>query len=41
MRKEFGVEATLTMLGDKSTRMVDVYAEKNLETARAIMSKVG
>lgn len=41
MRRQYGVEATLTMLGDKSTRMIDVYAEKNQQAAMKIMAEVG
>jgi integrase len=41
MRKQFGAEAALTLLGDKSTRMIDLYAEKNHELAMKIAAQVG
>lgn len=41
MRKDYGAEAALTMLGDKSTRMIDIYAEKNRSAAMKIMAEVG
>jgi integrase len=40
-RKEFGADAALVLLGDKTTRMIDVYAEKDRETATKIMEKIG
>lgn len=40
-RKEFGAEAALLLLGDKSTRLVDLYAEKNAEAAKAVVAKIG
>jgi site-specific recombinase XerD len=40
-RKKYGAEATLVLLGDTSTRMIDVYAEKNLGVAKRIMAEVG
>ena len=40
-RQRYGAETTLVLLGDRSTRMVDIYAEKNVEAARKIMAEVG
>ncbi|MEM1356346.1 MAG: site-specific integrase [Planctomycetota bacterium] len=40
-RKEFGAEAALLLLGDKSTRLVDIYAEKDVETVKAVVGKIG
>jgi len=40
-RAEFGAEATLILLGDRTTRMVDVYGEKDRATAAKIMGKIG
>ena len=40
-RKEFGAEAALLVLGDKSTRLVDVYAEKDHERAQEVIAKIG
>jgi integrase len=40
-RKEFGADAALVLLGDKTTRMIDVYAEKDREAATRIMEKIG
>lgn len=41
VRKEFGPDAALVLLGDRTTRMVDIYAEKDLEAAEAVMQKIG
>lgn len=41
VRKDHGAEAALVMLGDRSTRMVDLYAEKNSELAVKIMEQTG
>lgn len=40
-RKEFGAEAALLVLGDKSTRLVDVYAEKDHKRAQEVIAKIG
>lgn len=40
-RKEFGAEAALLVLGDKSTRLVDVYAEKDHARAQEVIAKIG
>ena len=40
-RKEFVAEAALLVLGDKSTRLVDVYAEKDHERAQEVIAKIG
>jgi integrase len=41
IRKEFGREVVGTMLGDKSPRMIDTYAERDAETARKVAAQVG
>src|SRR4030095_2612984 len=40
-RAEFGAEATLVLLGDRTTRMVDIYGEKDRATSAKIMEKCG
>lgn len=40
-RKAFGAEAALLVLGDRSTRLVDIYAEKDTEKARQVIAKIG
>lgn len=40
-RQRYGAETTLVLLGDRTTRMVDIYAEKNLAAAQKIMAEVG
>lgn len=40
-RKEFGPEATLVLLGDVTTRMLDVYADRDRAKAAEIMEKIG
>lgn len=40
-RREHGPEAALTLLGDKTTRMIDVYAEKDHQTAMRIAAENG
>jgi len=40
-RAQYGAEATLVMLGDRTTRMVDVYGEKNMAMAAKIAEKIG
>ncbi len=41
IRRDYGPEAALVLLGDKTTRMVDVYAEKDARTAEQIIAEVG
>lgn len=40
-RKKFGPDAALIMLGDKSSNMVEVYAERDQQTAIKIAAEVG
>ena len=40
-RSEFGPDIALTLLGDRTTRMIDVYAEKDRATASRVMEKIG
>lgn len=40
-RAQFGAEATLVLLGDRTTRMVDLYAEKDRKAAASIMESIG
>lgn len=40
-RKEYGPDAALTLLGDRVTRMIDVYAAKDEARAREIMMQAG
>lgn len=40
-RKNYGPDGALLMLGDKTTRMVDVYAEKDHEQAMRIAAELG
>jgi integrase len=40
-RRQFGPEATLTLLGDRNTRMIDVYAERDARSADDIIAEVG
>jgi integrase len=40
-RKRYGPDAALVMLGDKTTRMIDVYAEKDHDRAREIAAQIG
>ena len=40
-RKEFGAEAALLVLGDKSTSMADLYAEKDHARAQEVIAKIG
>jgi integrase len=40
-RREFGAEATLVLLGDRTTRMVDIYGERDRATAARIAEKIG
>jgi integrase len=41
IRRDFGAEATLILLGDRTTRMVDIYSEKDAQIAERIMAQVG
>jgi integrase len=41
IRKAFGAESVGLMLGDKDTKMIDVYAERDHERALKIASEVG
>lgn len=41
IRREFGADAALNLLGDKTTRMLDVYAEHDAAAATEIMRKIG
>jgi integrase len=40
-RKEFGAEATLVLLGDRTARMLDIYAEQDRAKGAEIMEKIG
>jgi integrase len=40
-REQYGPEAALTLLGDTTTRMIDVYAEKNQKIADTVMAAIG
>jgi integrase len=40
-RRLYGPDAALTLLGDRTTRMIDVYAEKDHRTAERIAAEVG
>jgi integrase len=40
-RKQFGPDVALTLLGDKTTRMIDIYAEKDHETAASVAARIG
>ena len=40
-RKTYGPDVALTLLGDKTTRMVDVYAEKDHEAAMRVVAQIG
>lgn len=41
LRREFGLEAAQVILGHKTLSVTQVYAEKNVEAARRIMSQIG
>lgn len=41
VRREFGPDAALVLLGDQTTRMVDVYAEKDREKAEDVVRRIG
>jgi integrase len=40
-RREFGIEATRTVLGHSSAVTTEIYAEKDMEAARAVIAKIG
>ncbi|HEV7299232.1 MAG TPA: hypothetical protein VGN72_07700 [Tepidisphaeraceae bacterium] len=40
-RADHGPDAALVLLGDSSTRMIDVYAEKDRRLSSSIMEKIG
>jgi integrase len=40
-RKEFGLEAAQVLLGHRTLTITQVYAEKNVEAAQAVMAQVG
>jgi len=41
LRREFGIEASQTVLGHASISTTEIYAEKNDDLARRIMAKIG
>jgi len=41
MRREFGIEATRTVLGHSQTATTEIYAEKDFDTARDVIAKIG
>ena len=41
LRKEFGLEAAQVILGHKTLTVTQVYAQKNIDSAQAIMTKIG
>jgi len=41
LRKEYGLEGAQVVLGHRSLLATQIYAEKNAETAKKIMSLVG
>jgi site-specific recombinase XerD len=41
LRKEYGLEAAQVILGHKSMSVTEIYAEKDMATARKVMSEVG
>jgi integrase len=40
-RKEFGIEAARVTLGHSSAATSEIYAERDLEQARAVVAKIG
>jgi integrase len=40
-RRHFGIEPASTAMGHASPRTTEIYAEKNLEAARAVIAKIG
>lgn len=40
-RRDHGADATLTLLGDRTSRMLDIYAEQDRAKAEQIMAAVG
>lgn len=41
IRAQYGPDVALTLLGDKTTRMIDVYAAKDRATAAKVMAEIG
>lgn len=41
IRKQFGLEATQVVLGHSGANVTQVYAERDLEKAAAVMAQVG
>lgn len=41
LRKEFGIDVAQVVLGHKTLTVTQVYAEKDVESARKIMLQVG
>ena len=41
MRREFGIEATRTVLGHSQTATTEIYAERDFDTARDVIGKIG
>jgi integrase len=41
LRKEFGLEAAQVVLGHKTLRVTEIYAQKNLAAAQRIMQQIG
>ena len=41
VRKEFGREVVGALLGDKSPRMVETYAERDAEASRKVVAQIG
>lgn len=41
LRREYGLEAAQVILGHKTLKVTELYAEKNVEAAQRIMAQVG
>jgi integrase len=41
LRREFGLEAAQVILGHKTLKVTEIYAEKNVEAAQRIMATAG
>jgi integrase len=41
LRREYGAEAAQVILGHKTLRVTEIYAERNIEAARRVMGEVG
>lgn len=41
LRREYGLEAAQVILGHKTLTVTQIYAEKNVAAAQAIMLKIG